>query len=325
MLNLSLTACSFNLRVINSRGTNHIYNLNDEIELINEDEGQVIKLSVIDMFKAFFDHYANTVNDENKLKTFNCEFKDEYCGETENYKYIYVLIKSGIYGSSSEIKNIETQEITYIKQANESEERPFYLFIVIPKDVPNVKVQKGMFIFQNVGPFGVKTITTDYIKQFFATNYSITLTCKSVAPKLFIDRVLKKDNINQLIMTKNHISSDSSDNIGRGYGVETRVISSLRFGEDIWQRIFSKITNFIAGRHNLFEFEEKEYNELKVTAIIGDKSRVINLHNIENLSIIESIPNTIKGLDGHPKKDELINYLRDVAEEYLREMVLNIS
>ncbi|MFR7604647.1 MAG: hypothetical protein ACLUV3_04625 [Oscillospiraceae bacterium] len=46
-------------------------------------------------------------------------------------------------------------------------EKRFYMFVVIPKDNVKVKVDKGMMIFQNIGVFGVKTITYEKNKPLF--------------------------------------------------------------------------------------------------------------------------------------------------------------
>ena len=325
MFNLSLTACSFHLKKYNSRN-NDIFYLNDKLDIGSNKDGETSTPNdVVGLFESFFNKYAQSVSDGDKQKTFNCVYEKKSCGETDNYRFLYAIIKSGNYGSSSEIKNIETQKIVYNKKANESEEKPFYLFIVIPKDTSRIKVQKGIFIFQNVGTYGVKTITTEYMQDYFSNNFNITLNCKTVAPKIFLEKVLKKDSINKLILTKNNRSNDSSDNLSYGYGVETRVLGNLRFSETVWQKIFSGFNHFMSGRFTLFEFESIEYSEVKVFVDIGGTQRTINMRNIDNLSVIERIPDEIKGLDGHPKKDELINHLQKVTDDYLKEMVLKIS
>ncbi|EOU1921401.1 hypothetical protein DMN26_01280 [Clostridium perfringens] len=238
---------------------------------------------------------------------------------------MYTLIKSGNYGSASEIKNIDTNEVVHKKKPNEAEEKPFYLFIVMPKDNDRVIVQKGMFLFQNIGPYGVKTITTEYMQKYFSESFGITIKCRTIAPHLFVKKILKKENISKLIMTRNHKSSDASDNLSIGYGVETRMLSSLCFDEKLWQKVTGRISFFIKGKANLFEFENCKYDDLRVEVKIGNKQRRINLNYIDNLSIIESIPENILGLDGHPRKDLLIEHLKDVATEYLSEMVLKIN
>ena len=82
---------------------------------------------------------------------------------------------------------------------------------------------------------------------------------------------------------------------------------------------------YVAGGHyNLFEFEQIEYDSLKVVVEVGGRSRTINLHNLENLSIIEAIPDEIKTVDGHPDLQMLIEHFKKVATEYLQEMALQI-
>ncbi|HCT64235.1 MAG TPA: hypothetical protein DIC60_03025 [Lachnospiraceae bacterium] len=238
---------------------------------------------------------------------------------------MYTIIQSGIYGSSSEICDVVTNEVKYIKSANEAEVRPFYLFIIIPKDTDTVKVNKGMLIFQNVGPYGVKTITKEYMQEFFKTKFNITLNLRTISSELFVKKVIKRDSIKRFVMVKNHKSGDTSDNVGKGYGAETRVLSDLHFNDGLWDRIFNKIIYVTKGKSNLFEFEEIEYNTLKLIVEIGGRIRTIDLHNVENLSIIESIPDEIKMADGHPHKERLITHIETVANEYLSEMVLQIK
>lgn len=86
-----------------------------------------------------------------------------------------------------------------------------------------------------------------------------------------------------------------------------------------------KIRYVAGGRFNLFEFEQVEYDNLKVIVDIGGRTRKINLHNLENLSIIEAIPDEIKMADGQPDLPMLLKYFTKVTTEYLEEMVLRIS
>lgn len=136
--------------------------------------------------------------------------------------------------------------------------------------------------------------------------------------------MLKRESILKIIMTKNYKSGDSSDNISLGYGVETRVIGNLSFDENTWEKLKEKIDYFTKGKYNLFEFDNIDYNGLKLSVNIGGRKRTINMNNIENLSLIEGIPDEIRDLDGHPKKDLLFKHFEKVANEYLQEMVLQI-
>jgi len=181
-----------------------------------------------------------------------------------------------------------------------------------------------MLIFQNVGQFGVKTITTELMQSYFSSQYGITIVCKTIAPDLFIKKVIRKDNIKKLVMIKNVKSADDTDT-GRGYGKEVREIGDLRFSDTLWSKIHNKIQWVAGGKYNLFEFEQQTYDTLKVVVDIGGRDRKIDLHNLDNLSIIEAIPDEIRMADGHPDEQMLIQHFTKVADEYLDEMVLRIS
>lgn len=325
MFNLSLTACSFHLRKTNSKGNTKIYSLNAPLEIVKK-EGQLYSFSdMSELFALFFEKYETQIKDDTKQQSFRCEYSKDNYSETDDFRMYYVKIYSGIYGSSSDIVDGNTQQVKFKKQASDIDTRPFYLMMVFPKDSEKVIVQKGMFIFQNVGQFGVKTITTTLMQSFFSNEFDISLKCNTIAPDLFVRKVIRRDNIKKLLMVKNLKSSDVADNIGKGYGSEIREIGNLYFSESMWDRMMDKIRFVAGGRYNIFEFEQVQYDNLKVVVDIGGRTRKINLHNLENLSIIEGIPDEIKMADGHPNISMLIEHFTKVATEYLEEMVLHIA
>lgn len=324
MFNLSLTACSFIIKKNNTRNVDKIFSLNSSIRGFHEEEEFCFN-DAIELFADFFGSYAEIVTDVGKQQTFSCECDLSFRDETEGFRLLYAKVFSGIYGSSSDIIDANTKKVKFSKSSTDIDTRPFYVFVIVPKDSEEVTVQKGMLIFQNVGQFGIKTITTDYMQAHFSGNWGITLKCRTIAPDLFIKKVIRRDNIKKLVMVKNMKSTDRSDNIGIGYGKEVREIADLNFSEALWDKMFDKIRWVAGSRYNLFEFENKEYNTLKVVVDIGGRNRKIDLHNLDNLSIIEAIPDEIRMADGHPNRDMLIEYFKQVAAEYLKEMVLQIS
>lgn len=324
MYNLSLTACSFIIKKTNSRELDKVFPLNSSISGINEKEEYRFN-DAIHLFADFFNSYTEIITDVGKQQTFSCNCDPSFRDETNEFRLLYAKVFSGIYGSSSDIIDADTKKVKFSISSTDIETRPFYVFVIVPKDSENVTVQKGMLIFQNVGQFGIKTVTTDYMQAYFSAHYGITLKCRTIAPELFIKKVIRRDNIKKFVMVKNTKSSDRADNIGIGYGKEVREIADLNFSETLWNKMFDKIRWVAGSRYNLFEFENKQYDTLKVVVDIGGRSRKIDLHNLDNLSIIEAIPDEIRMADGHPNKDLLIEYFKQVALEYLKEMVLQIS
>ena len=324
MFNLSITACSFFLHKSNSKAGENIFDLNYPISYPTEN-GEEGVISVPELFEHFFRQYQVMKKDDDKQRSFHCDVSSIKEFDTPDFKVKYVRILSGIYGSSSEILDGESQEIKYTKTASDIETRPFFVFVVIPKDNDRVTVQKGMLIFQNVGPFGIKTLTTEYMKSFFAEYYSIAIKCRTIAPELFVNKVIRSDNIKKVHLIRNMKSADDADDFSLGYGSEVRELRGLRFDTPFGTKIMAGIRWFVGGKHRLFEFENQEYSSVKLTVDIGGRDRKIDLHNIDNLSIIESVPDDIRMADGHPNEELLVKHLRSVIQEYLSEMVLRIS
>ena len=325
MFNLSLTACSFHFRQTNSKGNTKVYDLNSDLHVKTADDKELTFSDLSELFGDFFNKYKQLVKDDNKQQSFRCEYSPKNCIKTNDFKMLYVKIYSGIYGSSSEIIDGSTQKVKYQKLSSDIDTRPFYLMIIFPKSSNSVIVQKGMLFFQNVGQFGIKTITVSKMQEYFSSQYKITLRCNTIAPDLFIKKVMTKDSIKKFVMIKNYKSVDCADNISQGYGTEVREIGNLSFNEKVWDILMNSIRQVAGNKSKLFEFEQQDYDNLKLIVDIGGKNRIINLHNIENLSIIESIPDNIKQADGYPNLHLLIDHFKGVAKEYLKEMVLQIT
>lgn len=324
MNSLSLTACSFHLKKLNSKNLNGIYYLNKDITYNNEDDENKVT-SVMEMFSSFANEYISAENDNEKQKTFSCKYLEHYHFSTDSYIFLPYIVKSGYYGSSGEIFDSETREHKYKMTPKDVVEKPFYVFIIIPKDNNKVKVNKGLLIFQNIGIFGVKTITSDKINVYFTKKYHISMKCATITPEIFVKKVIIKENIKKLIMIKNHKSSEDTDKYYNGYGTESRIIGNLHFDETAWGKIFSGITHVIKGKYNLFEFGNIAYDKLKIQVDIGGRSRTIDLNNIENLSVIEGIPDEIRTADGYADLEKLIAHTKNVTDEYMKEMVLEIK
>ena len=231
MFNLSLTACSFHLRKTNSRGNTKIFNLNMPLTLQKEDGTECYFQDLSEIFVQFFKTHESLVKDDNKQQSFRCEYNEDNILENDDFRMFYTRIYSGVYGSSSDIIDGNTQKVKYKKKSSDIDTRPFYLMVVFPKDSERVVVQKGLFIFQNVGQFGVKTITTTLMQEFFSNGFHITLKCNTISPDLFVKKIIRQDNIKKLVMVKNIKSSDNSDNVRKGYGSEIREIGNLYFTE----------------------------------------------------------------------------------------------
>lgn len=162
------------------------------------------------------------------------------------------------------------------------------------------------------------------MNQLFS-EMDVTLTCKTISSGLFFSKVVKQSSLLKIQCVKNVISEDRADRLAFGYGREVKVLDRLQFSTGAFSRLLECLRSFSADKRQLFEFEGigRGYDNVKLVVDIGGRNRVIDLHNMENLSIIEGIPDEIKAMDGHPDMSRLIPYFIQTAEEYLSQMVLH--
>lgn len=318
MINLSVTACSFNVRRSNSRA-DVVFNLNSKIDYFDKENDENSNKFINEIFIDFFNNFNDYVDDENDHRLFSCKYIKSK--ELDNCKYILAEINSGIYGSSSEIVDKDTKMTIKTISPDQAPVKKFYFVIVLPKDNKNVSVQKGMFFFQNYGQYGIKTVTSEYLKRFINDKYQLTLKTGNIAPSIFAEKVLEKNRINKIILTKNNKSIDDSDDQFLGYGTETRILSRIKLSNDF----LNKIKNYVTKRSCLFEYDDIDYDLLKVEVELGGRKRTLNLNNIENLSIIEPLNNDLLMPDGYLREDETFDAIITIAEEYLEKMVLTIT
>lgn len=292
MNDLSITACSFHIRKKNKKGIEGICQLNNPQFYKDKEKNEEKNFSnFMEVFIDFWEKYGeyNNYADEQKMFSFDKSVKIE--GEEENYTYFMGKINSGSYGIESEITDIETNKVVYKKKEKDADIKPFYIFLAVPKKNDKYEIEKGIIIFQNIGAYGIKTITMKYLKDYLIKYFNISIYSGNICPEIFIERLLRDNKINKLIGVKNNISNDNSDNIGIGYGKQEVAYSKLIIKESMKE----KLINFSRGKNRIFELEDSKYDQVKVN--VEDRSgrvRTINLNNITNLSIIESIPKEIK-------------------------------
>ena len=316
MHNLSVTACSFKFRKKNKKRIDVIQNLNDSFIYKEGSNIEKIFSSAEDIFIDFFETFNDYKNDSEDKKLFSCSLDKNDIGETKYFNYILATVRSGSYGFPSKIIDSDTKEEIMQTTNKQAPVKDFYVLVIIPKDNNTIKVVKGLLFFQNIGQYGVKTITTKYLSNYFSKNFNLTTICGNIAPSIFVEKLFKNSAIRDLILVKNLVSDDEADK--KGYGKETRTLTKLKW----YESLITKLKKFASGSCYTYEFEGIQYDQTKLYADIGGRFRTIDLHNIERLSVIEAIPDEYLLADGTVKKQELLKYFKNLAQEYIDTMCL---
>lgn len=327
MDNLSLTVCSFLIKKKNNK-KNDYFSYIELNSAIKDNKGKTYE-NIIEVFNSFFSYHSDMEIDDKNNSSFCCSVK-KIENKNKEFNHTFTIIKSGEYGSSSSIVNKDSKKEVFKVGANDIFEKPFYFYITCPTDINNEqRIKKGLFIFQNSGRYGIKTVTLKNLSKYLSEEFNLILVTRNVSPEMFMKMLVKPDTIKDITLIKNKEFTDDADKITFGYGKETRTLTNLILKPA--STIMNKINYFSNNKNTLFEFENQKYNDVKLDVKIGDMKRRISLHNLEHLSIIEYMPNEIEldgikksitDFDGHPKELEMLIYLEKTAERYMKEMAL---
>lgn len=288
--------------------TVNIVNLNKKIKGEKKEYDDFFEL-----LKDFCQKYSRKfVLNDSEQKMFKVE-TENIIEENEKFRYTYIDINSGGYGIEANIVNTKTNKILYTRKKEHAETIHFRVFFAVPKDDDTCK---GIIIFQNIGQYGIKTITTDYFKKFINEELNLYTTTGNICPQVFVKKLLDNDGLMKIIYTRNNVLNDKADTDTMGYGKEERIIAGFSNVKK-WRKM---ISGYFNGTNRVYEFENIDYSGVKFITSIYGRTRTIN---INNLSIIEGIPDEVTNSFGDIEDQKLKEHFIKVTKEYLEHMVYN--
>lgn len=311
MWNLSYTACSF---VVRGKYQNaEIADLNGDFSTC---VGEYQTYSgVIEVIKEYCKKHEKLQDKKEEKRLYRMDIISQ--GSDEKVEYLLVEIESGRYGYKSNITDKETQKVEYQQKETDAPLMKFYLTILVPKILEKAKVCKGFMFFQNYGQYGVKTETIRGMKKYFSEEFNRILWVGNISPEIFVETMLKTESIKKIFFVRNNISFDAADSVRFAYGKEQRVLEQMRLTEGF----VSRLRGYLSGSNRIFEFENKDYNDVKLCIDMGGRNRIIGLNNIENVSIIESLLEDLKNATGDIDTQRLVSIVSTQAKEYMKRVV----
>lgn len=317
---LSLRAYSFSLRKWRSKLPDKVYHLNSELHFpyITEFEtGEYVYSCAMDLFKDFINENTTIGDKTDTQQLFYCKFDPINQGETETYSYLIFSVFSGYYGFSSDLIDRESKIITYKKSRNEADVKQFYVMIAIPKDTELQQARRGLIFFQEIGIYGIKTITVKAMQTFFSQKLNISFREQNLAPDFYLKKLFESGVIQNIRIARNSQSGDNADRLyGAGYGREERTLVPLK----VTKALKDTLRYVSESKYNFFTFDKQEYPEVRMVVKIGDRTRTINLHGLDDLSIEEALPQELLSPDGTIYLNEFKAHILTVAEEYLNHL-----
>ena len=240
---------------------------------------------------------------------------------TDTYRAMSFVVESGNYGVEAVMIDRKTRQATHRRSADEAAVMKFNCIAYVPKDMGDVKISKGILIFETIGIYGAKTVTTKYLRQFFS-QYGITFETRSVSVKIFMDKLIEQGNLYRITLINNKLSPNGADNMLISSGREVRSYLKPRLKPEFLQNMLSWFDQ--ADKTGICEIPTNEaYDDIAVTFKINNHPRTMRLRNIERMSIVEDIPEEI--FKSSNANEKLLSYMITTADEYSSKMVVSVN
>ena len=319
MANCAMLVCSFYLKKRYSKEDSKIYNLNHELESNNKDKPFVFK-DFWSILELFCEENIVFSDREQAQKMFSVKKDSLTLEEKDTYRAASFVVQSGSYGIESDMTNRHTMEISHHRTEDEADVKSFRCVVYIPKDAGDIEINKGIFVFQSIGTYGVKTITTDIMRAFFA-DFGFTLEIRSVSVNAFLKKLIDQGALNKITLIRNRMSPNVADNILINTGSEE--VSYIK--PDLRPAWLKKILTIFekADNEGIVEIpDDEDFDDLSIQFKLGNSTRTVRLKNLDKLSIVEDIPSEI--ID---KKTDLplIRYMINTANAYKNNIIFRVS
>jgi len=250
--------------------------------------------------------------------------------KSENH-LINGVLRTGEYGYSAPLLDIQTGDIAHTKSRLEAELSPYYFLIKI---IPNSEV--GIVLLQAFNNLGIKDIFFNKLYDFFRgrhTNYIVEMSpliprglIKEYLSNRFIEiRLVKFGYPNELM----DIPMDAMPDEEVFEGTAELVLKppvKKDFPPQFLNSIKSKIDNFLGDSDssisNLVEVKNFKYDTAKIKVKHGNGDRTVDLINTGKLKYSEE-------LDGKVKIDPLTGFpdfesIDGLAREFLKEIEITV-
>lgn len=319
-VNNGMLICSFYIKKRFSREREQTYALNNEYQFV-DDVGEPYSFEdAFSLLNSFYLGNTSLTDDEKQQRVFAIKSDSYLLYETETYRAASFVVMSGSYGLEGTITNRHTQKVVHQRKTDEADIKEFACVVYIPKDAGDTTVEKGILVFQCYGAYGVKTITTNYMKQHFS-RLGLTFETRSISIRSFMEKLIEHGRLHKITLIKNHLSPNDADNMLIATGREEK--SYIR--PNLRPEWLEKILNVFdwADETGICEIPDGEdYDDISIQFQTGNRWRTVRLKRLEKLSIIEDVPDgVVTGSD----MSRLINYMIQTADEYKEKMVFTIG
>ncbi len=274
--------------------------------------------NIIEVIKKFYKSKILPEQLDYHKKYFGTK-KDSFKIEEKNDRiYISFTVICGAYGIKSEITDIDTNEILFKRKVNNADVKDFRIMFAFSKDQKGFKINKGVVLFEVIGQYGVKTITTNKLREFLSNNFHVIPFFYTVSTREAFERLIENGSFKKINLIKNEVSPDFSNILGINCGKEVRTVAVASIVEK--KNFIDKLLNFATSNNEVYEIDDK-YDDISITMDIGGRTKTTSIKDISSLYIIEKLPNDVLDIDGEMNVQKINTAMMQYADDYLNNIV----
>lgn len=225
-------------------------------------------------------------------------------------------LKVGTYGRAGGVIDVNSGARAFEKKKWHAEEVPHYFRVYVPAGG-----YQGYFVTERLGINGVSGLIRQVFRDYFEKAYpDYGLDIVPMSPDFVVKRFIKSGEPRSVSFIKHSIPSDYADIVAGKHkehpgSVQVTIKSSdAKFFRK--SAVSSAITK-VDGIKSVYEFQDFEPDDVKMTVDMGGKFRTVSLQNQKNMRSSFDITDDVSlNVSGYPNQKDV----SEQAVELMKEM-----
>lgn len=278
-----------------------------------------------DQLKDFCTYLKNRGMQTEEELQLSIDLPEGFCSD-EDKRTIYGRLEKGTFGTTGNLRNVRTQEISYRKTKDDTDPQPYYFSVHLPKqDTAAFLETRAFLVFHRLGKGGVKTDFVRELRQYmkpFLKEFGYRLDIGAVSTRAFINQLIENGDIRKLRFISREIPSDVHKLRAEGTrdveGYAELVIHARRGGILPYNTAFTNALGRQDSTSNIVVFDDMnfQYDDIKMQVNSAGKDWTVDIKGL-NLSPYYAVDDEIeRGEDGHPALEALHSFALELVGEH---------
>lgn len=245
--------------------------------------------------------------------------KDSFKVEEKNDRiYISFTVIYGAYGFKSEITDIYTNQVLFKRKINNADVKDFRIMLAFAKEQNGFKINKGVILFEVIGQYGVKTLTTSKLREFLSNFFNVMPFFYTISTREAFEKLVENGSFKKINLIKNEVNPEFSNILGINCGKEVRTVALTSIKEK--KNFVDKLLNLATSNKEVYEIDD-EYDDISLTIDMGGRTKTTSIKDIRSLYIVEELPEDVLDIDGEMIIPKIDAAMMQYANDYLDNIV----